>query len=465
MNKRKIALIGVIVALFLSGCASVQDGQSGGANDVGLSASSDVIGAKEAEKAALDHAGFTSDQVIFTKSEYDRDSKEYEIEFTADDYRYEYDIGAADGSIIEFSKKIIDSAHDTSGATSSTTQTTHTTTTPKTPAASTTPPGTGEAVSAPPPISDTSSAPSETGRITLDEAKAAALGHAGVTASEVTFTKNKLDYDDGREEYDIEFVSGDYEYEYEIDAASGEVLSYSKEARSRQSVANAAAGSITLDEAKAAALGHAGVTASEVTFTKNKLDYDDGREEYDIEFVSGDYEYEYEIDAASGEVLSYSKEARSRQAVANAAAGRITLDEAKALALGQEGLAESEVTFIKTILDSHGTWETYEIIFVTEEYKCKYKIDAGSGTVLSDSKETRKGQTISTEVRITLDEAKGIALGHAGFDVSEVTFTKAKLDHDDDGDEYEIEFYANGREYEYSIDAVTGEIIEYDMEH
>ncbi|MDE7194079.1 MAG: PepSY domain-containing protein, partial [Oscillospiraceae bacterium] len=174
---------------------------------------------------------------------------------------------------------------------------------------------------------------------------------------------------------------------------------------------------------------------------------------------------EYEIDAASGEVLSYSKEARSRQAVANAAAGRITLDEAKALALGQEGLAESEVTFIKTILDSHGTWETYEIIFVTEEYKCKYKIDAGSGTVLSDSKETRKGQTISTEVRITLDEAKGIALGHAGFDVSEVTFTKAKLDHDDDGDEYEIEFYANGREYEYSIDAVTGEIIEYDMEH
>ncbi|MDE7194080.1 MAG: PepSY domain-containing protein, partial [Oscillospiraceae bacterium] len=234
MNKRKIALIGVIVALFLSGCASVQDGQSGGANDVGLSASSDVIGAKEAEKAALDHAGFTSDQVIFTKSEYDRDSKEYEIEFTADDYRYEYDIGAADGSIIEFSKKIIDSAHDTSGATSSTTQTTHTTTTPKTPAASTTPPGTGEAVSAPPPISDTSSAPSETGRITLDEAKAAALVHAGVTASEVTFTKNKLDYDDGREEYDIEFVSGDYEYEYEIDAASGEVLSYSKEARSRQ---------------------------------------------------------------------------------------------------------------------------------------------------------------------------------------------------------------------------------------
>ena len=33
-------------------------------------------------------------------------------------------------------------------------------------------------------------------------------------------------------------------------------------------------------------------------------DYDDGRAEYDIKIRSGDYEYEFEIDAASGKILS-----------------------------------------------------------------------------------------------------------------------------------------------------------------
>lgn len=376
MNRLKFAFIGIIAALLLTGCTDRQ-GLSGNSG-TGSSENSEpfsTIGAKEAEKAALDHAGFTSDLVTFTKTEYDRDSTEYEIEFTADGYLYEYDISAADGSVIEFSKKIINTP-TTSGTSTPTTQ--------PTPVTPTDTPETGGETSAPPQTSDTPAAPAEVSRITLEEAKEAALGHAGVTADEVTFTKTKLDYDDGREEYDIEFVSDDLEYEYEIDAESGAVLSYSKEARSKQAMANAA-GRITLDEAKAAALDHAGVTASDVTFIKTKLDRDDEGEEYEIEFVSDDYKYEYEI-------------------------------------------------------------------------------DAGSGAVLSDSREARRGQTISVQGRVTLDEAKAAALGHAGFDANEVTFTKTKLERGDNGEEYEIEFCVNGREYEYAIDAATGEIIEYDIE-
>lgn len=377
MNRLKFAFIGIIAALMLTGCADRQglsgnSGTSGSENSEPFS----TIGAKEAEKAALDHAGFTPDKVTFTKTEYDRDSTEYEIEFTADGYLYEYDISAADGSVIEFSKKIINTPN-TSGTSTPTTQ--------PTPTAPTDTPETGEEASAPPLTSDTPAAPTEVSRITLEEAKEAALGHAGVTADEVTFTKTKLDYDDGREEYDIEFVSDDYEYEYEIDAASGAVLSHSKEARSRQAMANAA-DRITLDEAKAAALDHAGVTASDVTFIKTKLDRDDEGEEYEIEFVSEDYKYEYEI-------------------------------------------------------------------------------DAGSGAVLYDSKKARKGQTMSAaEDQITLEEAKNAALAHAGVDASDATFTKTKLDYDDGTVEYDIKFYVGGSKYEYTVDAATGEIIEYDIE-
>ena len=47
---------------------------------------------------------------------------------------------------------------------------------------------------------------------------------------------------------------------------------------------------------------------------------------------------------------------------------------------------------------------------------------------------------------------------------SDATFTKTKLDYDDGREEYDIKFYVGGWKYEYTIDAVTGEIIEFDME-
>ncbi len=55
-------------------------------------------------------------------------------------------------------------------------------------------------------------------------------------------------------------------------------------------------------------------------------------------------------------------------------------------------------------------------------------------------------------------------MNKAGFTLSEVTFTKAKLEKDDGIMEYEIEFYVNDMEYEVSINALTGAILEYEVE-
>ncbi len=60
--------------------------------------------------------------------------------------------------------------------------------------------------------------------ISVDKAKEAALKHAGLAATAVTFTKAKLDKDDGKVKYEVEFYSGQKEYEYEIDAHTGKVL-------------------------------------------------------------------------------------------------------------------------------------------------------------------------------------------------------------------------------------------------
>ena len=60
-------------------------------------------------------------------------------------------------------------------------------------------------------------------------AKEISLERAGVSASQATFQKVKLDYDDGRWEYEVEFRSGDYEYELTIDAVSGTILDYERD--------------------------------------------------------------------------------------------------------------------------------------------------------------------------------------------------------------------------------------------
>ncbi len=139
-----------------------------------------------------------------------------------------------------------------------------------------------------------------------ETAKNAAFTHAGVSAADAAVTKCKLDWEDGRQVYDIEFWVGNTEYDYEIDASSGVVLEAKQEQNGHHGGASAAQqpGSFIGEEAaKSAALTHAGLSADGVGYIRCELDEDDGRWLYEIEFQAGAVEYEYEIDAASGAVV------------------------------------------------------------------------------------------------------------------------------------------------------------------
>lgn len=71
----------------------------------------------------------------------------------------------------------------------------------------------------------------------------------------------------------------------------------------------------------------------------------------------------------------------------------------------------------------------------------------------------------SSSSYIGIENAKSIAVGHASFSLTDVHFSKAKIDHDDGIMIYEIEFYKDKMKYEYKIDAVTGNIIEFECDN
>ena len=100
-----------------------------------------------------------------------------------------------------------------------------------------------------------------------EAAKSAAFTHAGVSAADVTAVQCKLDWEDGRQVYDIEFWVGNTEYDYEIDASNHAVLKSGLDLHG----GNAAqpSGSLIGEEAaKKAALSHAGVSAAEAGYIR-----------------------------------------------------------------------------------------------------------------------------------------------------------------------------------------------------
>ena len=171
---------------------------------------------------------------------------------------------------------------------------------------------------------------SDTAYIGNEAAEKVALDHAGVTRADAAWINSKLDWEFGKMVYDVEFHSAGFEYEYDIDAVTGEVVHFDKDfdddyvapaassgnaSSGSASSGNASSGStssssglISGDRAKSIALQYAGVSASQASRFEIELSYDDGVPEYDIEFHAGGYEYNVDVDARTGAVRDYEKE-------------------------------------------------------------------------------------------------------------------------------------------------------------
>ena len=427
------------------------------------------IGLDAAKAIALENAGVAESAATFSATELDRQSGSgvYTIDFTANGQRYAYDIDALTGSILS-------GAPETAGASAGT-------------------------------------------AITAQQAQEIALNHTGLTADQVTLLRCTLDREDGRQVYDVEFYnSASYiEYDYEIDASSGDILSYDFDVehytRPSDAGGNTSSGdtttgnantgssntgstntgntntgntnpgssgtaSITAERAQQIALNHAGLSSSQVSFVRAHLDWEDGRRVYEVEFynTSNYTEYDYEIDASSGDILSYDHEAEyyQRPSTGTGSSGgsaAISTEQAKQIALSHAGLSSSQVSFIRSKLDWEDGRRVYEVEFYnTSNYtEYDYEIDASSGDILSYDHDAEYYQRPSTgtgssggSAAISTEQAKQIALAR----VPGATDIRIHLDRDDGHLEYEGSIYYGSWEYEFTIDATTGAIREWERD-
>lgn len=233
--------------------------------------------------------------------------------------------------------------------------------------------------------------------------------------------------------------------------------------------------SIGAENAENFAFADAGIDPASVGSVRTEFDYEQGQFVYEVEFVANNSEYEYWIQASDGTIVKKQVEVRTQEGSNAVPAEEISLDEARKIALDDAGLSAEDVTFTSEALDVDDGVSVYDIDFFTDHTEYEYEIHAVTGAIYSKSKENlvtqeppestprQESSKEDTEDRyIGIDKAKSIALSHAG--VSDVTYTKAKLDTDDGQVVYEIEFLKDGMEYEYTLRATDGSILEYDSE-
>ena len=277
--KRKWLLTGtaLMLAAALAGCGNAPAADQAA-----------KISMEQAQTAALDAANIDAADADISSATLSEVAGVtcYKVAFTSGDHTYAYSINAENGEVLEASYR------DKNAAPADSTQTDTTASGATTTPAQTTP-NTNTATGA------------------VDEAKAQeiALAHAGVNAADATINKSKLDYDDGRHVYEIEWYANGAKYDYEIAVATGEIVNSGYEAKTVVGTG----GSATVSEATAKQTALARVSgATEKDIYEWKLDYDDGRPEYEGKIIYGGTEYEFTIDATSGSVTEWDAESLNR---------------------------------------------------------------------------------------------------------------------------------------------------------
>lgn len=159
------------------------------------------------------------------------------------------------------------------------------------------------------------------GGITEREAKSIAAGDAGVTEEQIQYIMVKQDWDDGRARYEVEFTAAGVEYDYELDASDGRILSADSEvidkgyrasqngttgSRNETGTSQTTPGGVSIETAKQTVMDRIpGIDAGNIYIHP---DYDDGISLYEGEAYYAEVKYEFEINAENGNIISWEAE-------------------------------------------------------------------------------------------------------------------------------------------------------------
>ena len=298
------------------------------------------------------------------------------------------------------------------------------------------------------------------------KAKEIALQHAGLSSAQASFLRTHLDWEDGRPVYEVEFYSGNTEYDYEIDAQTGTIRSYDFDIENYviPSTGGSTEGLIGESRAKEIALQHAGLSSGQVTFFRTQMDWENGRRVYEVEFYSGNTEYDYEIDAATGDILSYDYDVENYTIPSGPQTGDLIGESrAREIALQHAGLSSNQVTFILAKLDWDDGRRVYDVEFYSGNKEYDYEIDATSGAVLSydfDAEHYTAPSGNQSGNYISQEKAAQLAQDRA----PNATLIKIQFEFDDGRAVYEGELREGRTEYEFEIDATTGNFIQWEQD-
>ena len=280
--------------------------------------------------------------------------------------------------------------------------------------------------------------------ITLSEAKKIALDDAGCK-DKVSFTEETLVSGGIKTPYyQLVFADAKTQWTYRIDAVLGTVL----EKQQKEIVTT---DFISLEEAKEIALKDAGLNEAtqKIVFTREELSRNQGKPCYILEFYTAKKQYSYKVDAKNGSIIE--------------AYHFILLADAKKIALDDAGVNVKVVFTTEELVAGGIKSPYYYFVFESDSARWTYKIDAVLGVIMD--KTCDKIIPLAPEF-IGLEKAKQIALEDAGLDetAQKIVFTREELSRNQGKPCYILEFYTDKCAYSYKVDAVSGDILEKNIE-
>ena len=280
--------------------------------------------------------------------------------------------------------------------------------------------------------------------ITLSEAKKIALDDAGCE-DKVSFTEETLVSGGIKTPYyRLVFADAKTQWTYRIDAVLGTVL----EKQQKEIVTT---DFISLEEAKEIALKDAGLNEAtqKIVFTREELNRNSGKPCYILEFYTAKKQYSYKVDAKNGSIIE--------------AYHFILLADAKKIALDDAGVNVKVVFMTEELVAGGIKSPYYYFVFESDSARWTYKIDAVLGVIMD--KTCDKSIPLAPEF-IGLEKAKQIALEDAGLDeaTQKIVFTREELSRNQGKPCYILEFYTDKCAYSYKVDAVSGDILEKNIE-
>ena len=317
MNIRKktgAAVLGVLCMAALAGCQNQQSQTAQTAEYIGIEA---------AKETALKSAGLTEDQADFSTAGLDsRDGTFfYQVNFEAEGMEYDYAIDAVTGVVIEENSVAADDGAEVTGAAASEAETSGAAADDGAEAvgAAASKDAAGDAASGAVQASGAAQASeaaqtsaaaqnaSDSGMIGEEKAKEIALNHAGLAEDQTQRLWVKRDYDDGRSIYEVEFYGeGRDEYDYEIDAVTGEIVAFDTDLHDHGTAPSEGQSQVSEEQVRQTVLERVPGASAENIFLH--LEWDDGRLEYEGELIYDNMEYEFKIDAYSGAVTEWEAE-------------------------------------------------------------------------------------------------------------------------------------------------------------